>query len=253
MTQNRFDLSGRTALVTGASSGLGMHFARVLSAAGANVVAVARRVDRLEALVAELGSGAMALPLDVSDVDAMDGVLDAAEARFGAVDILINNAGISYDGPSLDLTGDQLDSILDINVKSIWHLSTRVARRLVAAEKSGSIVNIASIYGLNSAPTLSLYATSKTAVVGLTKSLALDFWQKDIRVNAICPGYFRTEMNDTFFDSEAGQKLIRRIPPKRLGQFKELDGALLLLASEAGSFMTGTAIPVDGGHTVQLA
>jgi len=253
MTTAVFNLSGKTALVTGASSGLGMHFARVLVEAGANVVAVARRTDRLDTLVDELGDRAMALPLDVAEPEDMDSVLDQVEARFGTVDILINNAGISYDGPSLDLTADQLDRILDVNVKSIWHLSTRVARRLVAAGKPGSIVNIASIYGLNTAPTLSLYATSKAAVVQLTKSLALDFWHNDIRVNAICPGYFRSEMNSDFFDTEAGQALIKRIPPKRLGQYHELDGPLLLLASDAASFMTGIAIPVDGGHTAQLA
>jgi NAD(P)-dependent dehydrogenase (short-subunit alcohol dehydrogenase family) len=248
-----FSLSGKTALVTGASGGLGQHFARVLSHAGANVVAVARRTDRLDALSNELGDKALALELDVADPDAMDGVLDAAETRFGPVNILINNAGISIDGPSLELTGGQLDQILDVNVKSIWHLSTRIARRLVATKSPGSIVNIASIYGLNTAPTLSLYATSKAAVVQLSKSLALDFWPDGIRVNALCPGYFRSEMNADFFDTEAGKALIRRIPPRRLGQYHELDGALLLLASDASSFMTGTAIPVDGGHTAQLA
>lgn len=135
MTPTRFDISGRTALVTGASSGLGNHFARVLAAAGANVVAVARRADRLERLVGEIhasGGQAMALTLDVADTPGMDAVLDAATERFGGVDILINNAGITYEGHSLDMTGDQLDRILDINVKSIWHLSAKVARRLIA-------------------------------------------------------------------------------------------------------------------------
>lgn len=256
MTPERFDISGRTALVTGASSGLGNHFARVLAAAGANVVAAARRADRLDRLVGDIaGSGgrAMALTLDVADTSRMDAVLDAAAERFGDVDILINNAGITYEGHSLDMSGEQLDRILDINVKSIWHLSTKVARRLVARGARGNIVNIASICAMNAAPSLSLYAISKAAVVQLTKSLALDFWTSDIRVNAICPGYFKTEMNAGFFDTEAGQKLIGRLPPRRLGEYRELDGALLLLASDAASFMTGAAIPVDGGHAARLA
>jgi len=256
MTPTRFDISGRTALVTGASSGLGNHFARVLAAAGANVVAVARRADRLERLVGEIhasGGQAMALTLDVADTPGMDAVLDAATERFGGVDILINNAGITYEGHSLDMTGDQLDRILDINVKSIWHLSAKVARRLIARGARGNIVNIASICAMNAAPALSLYAISKAAVLQLTKSQALDFRASDIRVNAICPGYFRTEMNADFFDTDAGKKLIGRLPPRRLGEYHELDGALLLLASDAASFMTGAAIPVDGGHTAQLA
>jgi len=255
MTRDRFDISGRTALVTGASSGLGNHFARVLAAAGANVVAAARRADRLDRLVGDIaGSGgqAMALTLDVADASRMDAVLDAATERFGAVDILINNAGITYEGHSLDMSGEQLDRILDVNVKSIWHLSTKVARRLAARGARGNIVNIASICAMNAAPSLSLYAISKAAVVQLTKSLALDFWASDIRVNAICPGYFKTEMNAGLFDTEAGQKLIGRLPAKRLGEYRELDGALLLLASDAASFMTGAAIPVDGGHTARL-
>lgn len=253
MSANLFDLKGKTALVTGASSGLGRHFSRTLSEAGANLVVVARRADRLEELVADLGEGAMALPLDVARPDQMDGVLDRAEERFGRVDILVNSAGIALDGHSLSHDGDQLDRILDVNVKAIWHLSTRFSRRLVESGAPGSIINIASILGLNAAPNLSLYATSKAAVVQLTKSLALDFWRHNIRVNALCPGYFKTEMNDAFLDSEAGQKMIRRIPPRRLGQLHELDGPLLLLASDASGFMTGTAIPVDGGHAAQLA
>lgn len=256
MTPAQFDISGRTALVTGASSGLGNHFAKVLAAAGANVVAVARRTDRLEHLVEEIvatGGQAMALALDVADTSRMDAVLDAATERFGGVDILINAAGISYEGHSLDMTGEQLDRILDVNVKSIWQLSTKVARQLVDRGARGNIVNIASICAMNAAPSLSLYAISKAAVLQLTKSLALDFRANDIRVNAICPGYFKTEMNADFFATEAGQKRIKRLPPKRLGEYHELDGALLLLASDAASFMTGAAIPVDGGHTAQLA
>lgn len=251
-----FDISGRTALVTGASSGLGHHFATVLAAAGANVVAVARRADRLDALVEEIarsGGQALALPLNVADTSGMDAVLDAATERYGGVDILVNNAGISCEGHSLDMTGEQLDRVLDINVKSMWHLSTKVARRLVARGVRGNIVNIASICAMNAAPGLSLYAISKAAVLQLTKAQALDFWASDIRVNAICPGYFATEMNAGFFETDAGKRLIGRLPSRRLGEYHELDGALLLLVSDAASFMTGAALAVDGGHTARLA
>jgi NAD(P)-dependent dehydrogenase (short-subunit alcohol dehydrogenase family) len=250
------DLTGKTALITGASSGLGEHFARVLAQAGARVVLAARRTDRIEQAAAEIrdaGGQALALALDVTDRAALDPLLDRIEQEFGRVDVLINNAGIALEGPTLEMTDDDLDRILDVNTKALWHLARRVADRLAKAGQGGSIVNIASILGFGSSPGLSLYAISKAAVVQMTKALALDLWRHNIRVNAICPGYFRTEINGEFFDSAAGQKAISRMPPRRLGEYHELDGLLLLLASDASSFISGASIPVDGTHSAKLA
>ena len=151
------------------------------------------------------------------------------------------------------MSDDDLDRIMDVNTKALWHLARRVSERLVKAGLPGSIINTASILGLNAAPGLSLYAISKASVVQMTKALALDLWRYNIRVNAICPGYFKTEINADFFETEAGKKAINRLPPRRLGAYEELDGLLILLASDASSFITGTAIPVDGGHAAKLA
>lgn len=249
-------LDGKTALVTGASSGLGRHFSQVLAASGAKVALAARRRDRIEAVAAEInasGGQAIAVELDVTDRDALDPALNHIQSELGMVDILINNAGIAIDGTTLDMSDEDLDRILDVNSKALWHLARRVSDRLVQAGTPGSIVNIASILGLNPSPGLSLYAISKAAVVQMTKSMALDLWRYNIRVNAICPGYFKTEINADFFDTEAGHNAIKRLPPRRLGQNEELDGLLVLLASDASSFITGTAIPVDGGHAAKLA
>ena len=246
----------KVALVTGASSGLGRHFALTLAKAGARVAVVARRKDRLNDLVAEIetfGGTAIAFELDVIDRSHFDAVLDLIEKDLGAVEILINNAGIAVEGNTLEMVDDDLDNILDVNTKALWLLAKRVSDRLVKNGKSGSIINIASILGLNVSPGLSLYAISKAAVVQMTKALAADLWRYNIRVNAICPGYFKTEINSDFFDSDAGQKAISKLPPRRLGEYEELSGLLLLLASDASSFMTGTAIPIDGGHSVKLA
>ena len=249
-------VDNKVALVTGASSGLGRHFALTLAKAGARVAIVARRKDRLNDLVAEIetaGGTATAFALDVTDRSHFDVVLDLIEKDLGAVEILINNAGIAVEGNTLEMADDDLDNILDVNTKALWLLAKRVSDRLVKNGKSGSIINIASILGLNVSPGLSLYAISKAAVVQMTKALAADLWRHNIRVNAICPGYFKTEINSDFFDSDAGQKAISKLPPRRLGEYEELSGLLLLLASDASSFMTGTAIPIDGGHSVKLA
>lgn len=249
-------LDGKKALVTGASSGLGRHFASVLAASGAHVALAARRKDRITALADQInasGGKALAVELNVSDRAALGPALDHIEANLGPVDILVNNAGIAVEGSTLDMSDDDLDRIMDVNTKALWHLARRVSERLVKAGLPGSIINTASILGLNAAPGLSLYAISKASVVQMTKALALDLWRYNIRVNAICPGYFKTEINADFFETEAGKKAIKHLPPRRLGAYEELDGLLILLASDASSFITGTAIPVDGGHAAKLA
>lgn len=254
MTCDRFSLNGKTALVTGASSGLGHHFAKVLSSAGANVVIAARRIERLSHLADEIaqdGGNALPVVMDVTKTDSIKDALDMAEQEFGYVDILVNNAGIGDPGDFLSMSEESWDNMMDTNLKSVWRLSQEAANRLIKHKKSGSIINIASILGLRVAPKLSHYATAKAGVIHLTKSLGLELARHQIRVNAIAPGYIRTEMNDAFFSSEPGQGYIKqKMPMRRLGNVDELDGPLLLLASDAGSFMTGSVVTVDGGQVV---
>lgn len=247
-----FDLTGEVALVTGASSGLGERFAQVLAANGAKVVLAARRVDRLEALVGKIraeGGEAVAVELDVADQAAIAPAFDAAEAAFGAVTILVNNAGIDGSSPPLDMTPGQWRKVMAVNVDGVWFCAQEAARRLVAAGKPGTIINIASVLSFRAARTLSAYATSKGAVRQMTHNLALELARYNIRVNAIAPGYILTEINRDLFASPAGEKMIKRIPQRRIADPSELDGTLLLLASSrASGYMTGSTVVVDGGH-----
>jgi NAD(P)-dependent dehydrogenase (short-subunit alcohol dehydrogenase family) len=249
----RFDLSGKVALVTGASSGLGVHFARTLASAGAAVAMAARRADRLTALQAELqaaGGKASAIGLDVQSGQSIADALDATERALGPIDIVVNNAGISIVKPALDMPEDDWDSVVDTNLRGAWLMTQTAAKRWVAAKRPGVIVNIASILGLRTIGQVAPYNASKAGLIHLTRALAMEWARYDIRVNAICPGYIETEMNSAFWKTPAGQRLIERIPQRRIGLPEHLDGALLLLASDAGSFMTGSIVTVDGGHTV---
>ena len=248
------DLSGRVALVTGASSGLGAHFAKVLAQAGAAVVVAARRVDKLQALVADIaaeGGKALSVTMDVNDKASVVAAFDAAEAALGPIAILVNNAGVAEPSRFVDSTEEQWDFVVDTNLRAVWRVSREASARMLKAGVSGSIINIASILGLHPSANNSLYATAKAGVIQLSKNTAQELWRNNIRVNALCPGYFETEINSEFFHSEKGRQYLNRIQPRRLGQMHELTMPLLLLASDAGSFLNGVALPVDGGHLVQ--
>lgn len=241
-------LLGKTALITGASSGLGWHFARELAAAGADVTVGARRVDKLEALCAEIraaGGVANAVALDITDSASVDAAFN--DATF---DIVVNNAGVTHNGAAIDTDISDWQWVLDTDLTGVFRVAQAAAKKLVSEQRGGSIINVASILGLRVAGQLSAYATAKAAVVQLSKSLALEWARYGIRVNALCPGYIETDLNRDFFATDAGKALIKRIPQRRLGQLEDLTGPLLLLAGDESKFMTGSEIVVDGGHLV---
>jgi NAD(P)-dependent dehydrogenase (short-subunit alcohol dehydrogenase family) len=253
MSKSLFDVGGRVALVTGASSGLGDNFARKLAAAGATVAVAARRTDRLAALVADItkaGGKAHAVAMDVADPKSVEAGFAAIVKAVGAPDIVVNNAGIGRVKPSIDLTEQDWREVMDTNLDGVWRVAQASAKALVAAGKGGSIINIASVLGLRVAPQMLAYATTKAAVVQLTEALALEWARYKIRVNAIAPGYVETEINQGLFETEAGQALVKRVPQRRIGTPSDLDGALMLLASDASSYMTGATLVVDGGHVI---
>jgi 3-oxoacyl-[acyl-carrier protein] reductase len=250
-----FNLKGRVALVTGASSGLGVQFARALADNGACVALVARRVERLNALKDEIenkGGQAFAIEADVTDRAAMTRAFDAAEKAFGTVTILVNNAGIAHGGRAVDMAAEEWRKVLGTDLDAVFFWAQEAARRMLAAKKQGAIVNIASVLGLAVAKGAVAYAAAKAGVVQVTKALAVELAFKGVRVNAIAPGWFVTEMNDNYLNSEAGTAIKREIPMGRFGQAGDLDGALLLLASDAGSYITGATIVVDGGQVIQI-
>jgi 3-oxoacyl-[acyl-carrier protein] reductase len=250
-----FSLKGRVALVTGASSGLGKQFARALADNGAAVALVARRADRLADLqksIEAAGGRAVAIEADVTDRDAMTRAYDAAEKAFGTVTILVNNAGIAHGGRALDMTPDEWRKILGTDLDAVFYWAQEAARRMLAVKAQGSIVNIASVLGLGVAKGSAAYATAKAGVIQITKALAVELAFKGVRVNAIAPGWFVTEMNDDYLMSEAGAAIKREIPMGRFGKDGDLDGALLLLASDAGTYITGATVVADGGQVVQI-
>jgi NAD(P)-dependent dehydrogenase (short-subunit alcohol dehydrogenase family) len=250
---NIFELPGTHVLVTGASSGLGRHFARTLAASGARVSLAARREQALAQTVEQIlaaGGQAAAVVMDVTSADSVERGLDQAEIRFGPLGVLINNAGVTQTRSALEVDEAGWDQVIDTNLKGAWLAAQRTGRRMAQHRLGGSIVNIASILGLRVAGGVAPYAISKAGIIQMTKVLALELARHQIRVNAIAPGYIETELNSEFFDTPAGQALMKRIPQRRLGEARELDGALLLLASAAGSYMTGSVIAVDGGHLV---
>jgi 3-oxoacyl-[acyl-carrier protein] reductase len=249
-----FDLTGQVALVTGASSGIGVRFAEVLAANGAAVVIVARRAERLAALrerIEAAGGRALAVAADVTDRDAMRGAYDAAEHAFGTVTVLVNNAGIAVAGRAVETAEADWRRVLDTNLDAVFFWAQEAARRMLAAGKPGAIVNTASVLGFGVAKGVAAYAIAKAGVVQLTKALAIELAFKGVRVNAIAPGYIVTEINRAWLAGEGG-KMTREIPAGRFGEERDLDGALLLLASDAGRYITGETIVVDGGQIVGL-
>ncbi|WP_417215549.1 SDR family NAD(P)-dependent oxidoreductase [Alcanivorax sp.] len=246
MTQ-RFSVAGKRILITGASSGFGAHFATALAEEGADVVLAARRVEKLEDIakaVRALGREAIVVPMDVSDHASVEAVF----ADMPPLDVVVNNAGISQEGPTENIPEEEWDRVVDTNLKGVWAVSKFAIQQWKRDGRPGSIVNIASILGLRVGGRVAPYTASKAAVVQLTKSLALDCARYNIRCNAICPGYVETDINADFFNSPQAEKMLKRIPYRRLGQIDELVGPLLLLASDASSYMSGAIIAVDGGH-----
>ena len=247
-------LSGHRALVTGASSGLGDHFAKTLAKRGATVILAARRLEKLQALQSLIeaeGGQAFAVSMDVTSPESVEAAFKAIENEYGEpCDILVNNSGIGQESWFIDTTEEEWSNILDTNLTGVWRVAQHASKALIKAGKPGSIINIASITGVQPSQMISGYAASKAAVDHLTRNMAVELSRYGIRVNAIAPGYFKTAINDAYLDSEHGDRMRKRIAMRRFGKYEELEGPLLLLASEAGAYMTGATIVVDGGHTL---
>jgi len=252
-----FDLRGRVALVTGASSGLGERFARILAGSGAKVVLAARRTDRLDQVKLEIeaaGGQAMAVALDVADEASTIAAYDAAEAAFGPVDTIVANAGMNSEGSVLDLPVDEFDQLSAVNLRGVFLTVREGAKRLIAAgsrdKEHGRIVITSSITANTIAPGLAAYSATKAAVLQMGRVMAREWVRQGINVNMICPGYIRTELNTEWFDSEAGAKQVAKFPRRRLAQESDLDAPLLYLCSDASRGVTGAAITVDDGQSL---
>lgn len=251
-----FSLAGRTALVTGASSGIGRALALGLAQAGANVVAAARREDRVADLadaIAAAGGQALAVAMDVTDMASIAAAYDAAQSRFGVVDVIVNNAGTSAPMNFMKMDDAARDFVMGTNFNGVWDVAQEGARRMIGARIPGSIINVASVLGLGAQGGQTAYCSSKGATIQLTRAMSLDLMKHSIRVNALAPGWFRTELNEDFFASDAGADYVRRMPAKRLGSLEELVGPVILLASAAGSFVNGSVLVVDGALNAVIA
>lgn len=249
------NFEGKTALITGASSGLGARFAKILAQAGAQVVLASRRVERLKELRAEIesdGGAAHVVPLDVTDYASIKSAVAHAETEAGPIDILVNNSGVSTTQRLVDVTPEDYAHVMDTNQRGAFFVAQEIAKRMIARakgdpKKQHRIINIASVAGLRVLPQIGIYCMSKAAVVHMTKSMAAEWGKYGINVNAICPGYIGTEINAEYFDSERGQALINILPRKRVGKPEDLDGLLLLLAAEESHFINGAIVTADDG------
>ncbi|HWL28775.1 MAG TPA: SDR family oxidoreductase [Burkholderiaceae bacterium] len=244
-------LKGKVALITGAAGALGAHFSRSLGLAGAALILAGRRYEPLEQLSQALRSEeieSLPVQMDVTDPDSVRAAFEQGQSAYGAINVVICNAGIAVNKKSLDVAADEWARVVDVNLKGSWLVCAEAGRRLVEARRPGSIITISSILGHRVAGAVLPYTASKAAVEQMTRALALEWARYGIRVNALAPGYIETDLNREFFQTRAGEALIQRIPQRRLGRPEDLDGALLLLASDASSYMTGSSIVVDGGH-----
>jgi NAD(P)-dependent dehydrogenase (short-subunit alcohol dehydrogenase family) len=245
-----FDLTGHTALVTGGGSGIGKHFAQVLARHGAAVVVAGRRVDKLEAAADSIrahGGKAFVVEMDVAHESSVAGAIEKAQQMAGTIDILINNAGIVGTQPALDMPEEEWDAVIATNLKGCWLCARHVARRLIAQQKHGNIVNVASILGIMTQKGTAPYSAAKSGLIHLTRVLASEWVRHGIRVNALAPGYIMSDMAEGFFSTPRGAKVIQLIPQRRVGTVEDLTVPMLLLASDASAYMTGTTIPIDGG------
>jgi NAD(P)-dependent dehydrogenase (short-subunit alcohol dehydrogenase family) len=249
-------LAGKAALITGASSGLGRHFALTMARAGADLALAARRVEMLESLAAEVaktGRKAVAIQLDVADAGNVALAAEQTAAALGGLDILVNNAGMAPGDAALDVDEETWDRCMDTNLKGAWLMAQAAARQMIRGGKGGAIVNIASILSVRVQKGTAPYAISKAGLLQMTKALALEWARYGIRVNALAPGYIETDISRDFMQSEGGRRMLKAIPQRRFGKPEDLDGALLFLSSDASQYVTGVFLPVDGGHTLPLA
>jgi NAD(P)-dependent dehydrogenase (short-subunit alcohol dehydrogenase family) len=251
--KNLFNLDGKIALVTGASGGLGRHFSKVLAGAGAKVCVVARRLDKINETVAAIessGGVAFGFKMDVTDGASVNAAFDLIEEKVGLVTLAVNNAGVASGNLALEMEAGDWDQVMDTNLKGAWTVALAAAQRMAAAKTGGAIVNIASILGIGVSKGVMPYAVSKAGLIQMTKALALEWARHDIRVNALAPGYVKTDLSREYLLTEEGKAILKRVPQRRPAEMRELNAPLLLLVSEASSYMTGSVITVDGGHLV---